>query len=78
LVARGGGRLQLTAAPGQEALALQRAQALREALGPQLPATIATATTVDVLGADGRVLHHVRLGDPPEPASPGRTTGEGR
>lgn len=78
LVARGGGRLQLTAAPGLEALALRRAQALREALGPQLPATIATATTVDVLGADGRVLHHLRLGDPPEPASPGRTTGEGR
>jgi len=78
LVSRGGGRLQLSAAAGQEPLALQRAQVLREALRPQLPGPIATATTVEVLGADGRVLHRLRLDDPPEPDSPGRTIGEGR
>lgn len=78
LVSRGGGRLQLSAAAGQAPLALQRAQVLREALRPQLPGPIATATTVEVLGADGRVLHRLRLDDPPEPASSGRMTGEGR
>ncbi|WP_121040395.1 Ig-like domain-containing protein [Stenotrophomonas rhizophila] len=78
LISRGGGRLQLSAAAGQVPLALQRAQVLREALRPQLPGPIATATTVEVLGTDGRVLHRLRVDDPPEPASPGRTTGEGR
>ena len=80
LSTRGGGRLQLSvgAGAGQEALALQRAQALRQALRAQLSGPIAAATTVEVLGADGRVLHRLRLDDPPEPASPGRAAGEGR
>ncbi|MEN5040540.1 Ig-like domain-containing protein [Stenotrophomonas sp. TWI1149] len=78
LVARGGGRLQLTAHTDQADLARQRAQALRVALRPQLPAPVAAATTIEVLDADGRVLQRLRLDDPPEPASPGRATGEGR
>jgi len=78
LATRGGGRLQLTAPTGQDALARQRAQALQAALRPQLSAPVAAATTVEVLGADSRVLHRLRLDDSPEPASPGRPTGEGR
>ncbi|WP_411852375.1 Ig-like domain-containing protein [Stenotrophomonas sp. LGBM10] len=79
LVARGGGRVQITAASGQEGLARQRAQALAAALASRLPAGVAAATTLEVLTGEGAVLHRLRLDDPPEaPASAGRPTGKGR
>ncbi|WP_312236218.1 Ig-like domain-containing protein [Stenotrophomonas sp.] len=79
LVARGGGRLLLTAARGEEALAGQRAHALQAALAPRVPATVAHATRIEVLTADGSVLQQLRLDDPPEPpASTNPTRREGR
>jgi hypothetical protein len=79
LVTRGGGRALLTAAPGQEALARQRAQAVQTALATRVPPTVAAASHIDVVGGDGSTLYRLRLDDPPEPP-PGadRTNREGR
>jgi len=79
LVTRGGGRVLLTAAPGQEALARQRAQAVQTPLATRVPAAIAAASHIEVVGGDGSTLYRLRLDDPPEPP-PGadRTNREGR
>jgi uncharacterized repeat protein (TIGR01451 family) len=79
LVTRGGGRALLTAAPGQEALARQRAQAVQAALATRVPTTVAAASHIEVVGGDGSTLYRLRLDDPPEPP-PGadRTNREGR
>ena len=79
LVARGGGRVLLAAAAGEQALAAQRAQAVRAALASRLPAEVAAATRIEVHGVDGRVLQQLtieRPSGPPLPAGP--TSGEGR
>jgi uncharacterized repeat protein (TIGR01451 family) len=79
LVTRGGGRALLTAAPGQEALARQRAQTVQAALATRVPTTVAAASHIEVVGGDGSTLYRLRLDDPPEPP-PGadRTNREGR
>ncbi|MGV6493879.1 Ig-like domain-containing protein [Stenotrophomonas rhizophila] len=79
LVARGGGRLLLTATAGQEALARQRAQVLQAALRSRVPAAVAAASRIEIVAADGSTLHHLQLDDPPAPL-PGtdRTGREGR
>ncbi|MEG2803942.1 Ig-like domain-containing protein [Stenotrophomonas sp.] len=78
LVERGGGRLRLTATAGQAALAEQRAQAVQAALQPRVPAAVAAATTIEVVAADGRVLHHLPLDAPPAPPGADPTRREGR
>ena len=77
LIARGGGRLLLTAAPGQDALARQRAQAVQAALATRLPAAVAAASRIEVVAGDGSVLHRLPLDTPPVPPGTDRSR-EGR
>ncbi len=79
LVSRGGGRVLLVAAAGEEALAGQRAQTVRDALASRLPAEVAAATRIEVHGSDGRVLQQLAI-EPPGGLSPpaGSRSGEGR
>ncbi len=76
LTARGGGRLLIVAAPDQQALARQRAQTLGAAISGRLATDVAAAARIDVVSpGDERVLHSLRLDDPPAAAGP---RGEGR
>ena len=78
LLARGGGRVLLVATAGEEALAQQRAQAVRSALASRLPADVAAATRIEVHGGDGRVLQQLTIEPPSGPPPAGPNSGEGR
>ncbi|WP_295521512.1 Ig-like domain-containing protein [uncultured Stenotrophomonas sp.] len=78
LLARGGGRVLLVATAGEEALAQQRAQAVRGALASRLPADVAAATRIEVHGGDGRVLQQLTIEPPSGPPPAGPNSGEGR
>ena len=78
LLARGGGRVLLVATAGEEALARQRAQAVRGALASRLPADVAAATRIEVHGGDGRVLQQLTIEPPSGPPPAGPNSGEGR
>jgi uncharacterized repeat protein (TIGR01451 family) len=74
-----GGRLTLVATADGAALARDRAAALQTALRPLVSGAVAAATTIDVLAADGRTLHSLRLDDPPaSPAGTHSSLREGR
>ena len=78
LPARGGGRLLLVAPASEEALARQRAQAVRCELASRLPAAVAAAPRIEVHGGDGRVLQQLTIEPPSGPPPAGPNSGEGR